>query len=314
MKEAAMGIRRKKANAGPASEGAPEAGGLPTGPGLLKIRDVSLYVEIVGRGYPLLLMHGGPSADHWTMLPFRQCADQFTVIFYDHRCNGRSQGAPVSSMTWENLTADADALRQKLGLERWAVLGHSFGGHVALEYALRYPDSLSHLVLLDTGGDSRWSRQNAADVLAGRGYSARKVELVRRWFTGEFAPREYLPIFMRIGKAYYYQPSLRRTARELLAGEWHTKMRPQALIFAGRHLLKDWTVMDRLSEITVPTLIMAGREDFLFPPEHQLELAAGIRNARLHMIERAGHNPHSEQPVEVMEAITDFICPAPPGA
>jgi pimeloyl-ACP methyl ester carboxylesterase len=56
-----------------------------------------------------------------------QCADRFTVIFYDHRCNGRSTRAPVSSMTWENLTADADALRERLGGERWAVLGHSFG-------------------------------------------------------------------------------------------------------------------------------------------------------------------------------------------
>ena len=121
--------------------------------GRMSIRDVSLFVEVVGHGYPLVLMHGGPGADHWTMLPFRRLADQFTLVFYDHRCNGRSTGAPVSSMTWENLTADADALRQKLGFERWAVLGHSFGGHVALEYALRYPDSLSHLVLLDTGGD-----------------------------------------------------------------------------------------------------------------------------------------------------------------
>ena len=74
-------------------------------------------------------------------------------------------------MTWENLTADADALRQKLGFETWAVLGHSFGGHVALEYALRYPDSLSHLVLLDTGGDSRWAQQNAPELLAKRGFS-----------------------------------------------------------------------------------------------------------------------------------------------
>ncbi len=50
-----------------------------------------------------------------------------------------------SSMTWENLTADADALRQHLGFGKWAVLGHSFGGHVALEYALRYPDRVSRL-------------------------------------------------------------------------------------------------------------------------------------------------------------------------
>jgi proline iminopeptidase len=271
------------------------------------IRDVSLFVDVVGRGYPLVLMHGGPGADHWTMLPFQRCADRFTLVFYDHRCNGRSVGAPVSSMTWENLTADADALRQKLGFDKWAVLGHSFGGHVALEYALRYPDSLSHLVLLDTGGDSRWSQQNAADLLAKRGYSPQKVELVRRFFNGQIAPREMVPALMRFGSAYYHHPSILLLAREMIRGEWRTKTRPEALIFAGRHLLKGWTVMDRLGEITAPTLVMAGRDDFLFPPEHQLELAAGIPDARLRIIERAGHNPHSERPAEVMDAVRDFI-------
>ena len=164
----------------------------------MKIRDVSLFVEVDGHGYPLVVMHDGPGADHYTTLPFRRYADQFTVILYDHRCNGRSRGAPVCSMTWENLTADADALRQRLGFDRWAVLGLSFGGHVALEYALRYPASVSHLVLLDTGGDSRWSQRNAADVVAKRGYSPEKVDLVRRWFNGEIAPDNMFRIFMRI--------------------------------------------------------------------------------------------------------------------
>ena len=271
------------------------------------IRDVSLFVDVVGDGYPLVLMHGGPGADHWSMVPFRRCADRFTLVFYDHRCNGRSVGAPVSSMTWENLTADADALRRKLGLERWAVLGHSFGGHVALEYALRYPDSLSHLVLLDTGGEGRWARENAPKVLAERGYSPEKVELVRRWFNGEFAPEEMLRIFMRIGGAYQYHASLRQLVEGVMSGAWRTKFRGEALVFAGRHLLKGWTVMDRLGEITVPTLVVAGRDDFVFPPECQLQLAAGIPDARLRIIERAGHNPHVEQPAEVMEAVRDFI-------
>jgi proline iminopeptidase len=276
----------------------------------MSIRDVSLFVEVVGHGYPMLLMHGGPGADHWTMLPFRRCADRFTLIFYDHRCNGRSEGAPVSSMTWENLTADAEELRQRLGFERWAVLGHSFGGQVALEYALRYPDSLSHLVLLDTGGESRWSQRNGADLLTKRGYSPEKVELVRRFFNGQIAPKEMVPALMRFGGAYYHRrgPSLLLLmAREMIHGEWRTKTQPEALIYGGRELLKDWTVMDRLGEIKVPTLVMAGRDDFLFPPEHQLELAAGIPNARLRIIERAGHNAHSERPHEVIEAVTGFI-------
>src|SRR5215207_8115458 len=204
--------------------------------GMMPIQDVSLFVKVVGRGDPLLLMHGGPSADHTSMLPFRRLADRFTLVLYDHRGNGRSTGAP-SSMTWDNLTADADALRQRLGFERWAVLGHSFGGHVALEYALRYPDRLSHLVLLDTGGDSHWARQNALELLAQRGYSPAKVELVRRWFHGEFSPREYLPIFWRISGAYSHGSGWLALARELAHGGWRSRIRTRAFIYAGRQLL-----------------------------------------------------------------------------
>jgi proline iminopeptidase len=231
----------------------------------MSIRDVSLNVDVVGGGYPLVLMHGGPSADLWSLWPFRACADQFTLVFYDHRCNGRSVGAPVSSMTWENLTADADALRERLGFERWAVLGHSFGGHVALEYALRYPNRLSHVVLLDTAGDSHWSQENASRVVAERGFSPEKVELVRRWLNGEFEPKEFRRIFMRIAQAYCYGSSWWALARLEIHGGWRSRVRPEAAIFAGRHLLKGWTVMDRLGEIIVPTLVIAGRQDFLFP-------------------------------------------------
>ena len=77
----------------------------------IRIHDVDLFVDVIGQGPPLVLMHGGPGADHWSMKPFERLADRFTLVFYDHRCNGRSTGMPVGSMTWENLTADADALR-----------------------------------------------------------------------------------------------------------------------------------------------------------------------------------------------------------
>jgi proline-specific peptidase len=270
------------------------------------IRDVSLCVDVVGQGYPLLLMHGGPSADHWSLLPLRQLADQFKLIFYDHRCNGRSVGAPVSTMTWENLTADADALRQHFGFERWAVLGHSFGGFVALEYALRYPDRVSQLVLLDTGADSRWARENAPALLARRG-DARKAELVRRWFTGDFTRGEYFRIFTRIGDAYFYSSPRWQTIRHFMRGMWRVRIRPEALIFAGRDLLKEWTVVDRLGEITIPTLVMAGRDDFVFPPEAQEELTASIPHARLKIIERAGHNSFWEQPTEALASVRDFL-------
>lgn len=280
---------------------------------MMRIRDVSLFVEVVGSGYPLVLMHGGPGLDHWSLTAFRRISDEVTLVFYDHRCNGRSEGAPIDSMTWENLTADAEALRQKLGFERWAVLGHSFGGHVALEYALRYPGSLSHLVLLDTAGEARWARENAARIVAGRGYGEAAATAVRRFFTGTIEPRDVVPALMRFGPAYYSRPSLLVLARDLIE-QRRMKMRPEAIIQAHRILLKGWTVMDRLAEIRVPTLVMAGREDFLFPPESQVELAEGIAGARLEIVERAGHNPQMERPAVVMRVVREFLGLAPNAA
>jgi pimeloyl-ACP methyl ester carboxylesterase len=279
---------------------------------LMSIRGVSLFVQVIGQGYPLLLMHGGPGADHSTLSPLRSCADRFTLIYYDHRCNGRSVGADVSTMTWENLTADAEALRQALGIHRWAVLGHSFGGMVALEYALRFPQSVSHLLLMDTCGDTRWVQQNAPDLLAKRGYSAAAVQAARRFFNGQLAPGEVIPTMMRIASAYYYRLGLLKLAHELVTG-FRVKMRPEAVIFGFSQLLKGWTVMDRLGQIEAPTLVLAGRHDFQFPPEHQAILADRLPNAQLELIERAGHNAPMERPGEVIRAIHRFLAPVNAG-
>ena len=272
----------------------------------IPIRDVSLFVKVTGDGNPLLVMHGGPGVDHTTMHSLKPCADRHTLVFYDHRCNGRSEGAEINSMTWENLTADADELRQKLGFDRWAVLGHSFGGMVALEYALRYPQHLSHLILIDTCADIRWAQEQAPEALAKRGYPNETVELARRFFNGKIEPKEMSQAMRKFGQAYYYQLNLLTLAREILSG-FRMKTRPEAPIFGFGQLLKGWTVMDRLGEITAPTLILAGRHDFQFPPEHQESLAAGIAHARLQIIEEAGHNVLSEKPKEINQEILSFL-------
>lgn len=276
----------------------------------MAIRDASLFVEVVGSGPPLVLMHGGPGLDHVSLTPFRTLADRHAVVFYDHRGNGRSTGTPVESMTFDNLTADADALRAALGFDRWAVLGHSFGGHVALEYALRYPDRVSRLILLDTAGDSRWSQEGAARILAGRGFDRKTVAVARRFYSGRIAPKDFVRASMRLLPAYDHRFSLIRLAREMIEGGWRMRARPEALIFGGR-MMRGWSVMDRLGEIRVPTLVMAGRSDFLFPPECQALLAAGIPMARLHIVERAGHNPQSERPGETLATVAAFLAARP---
>jgi proline iminopeptidase len=276
---------------------------------MLKIRDVSLFVKVMGHGDPLVLMHGGPGLDHTTLSSLEPLADQFTLIFYDHRANGRSTGA-AESMTWENLTADADALRESLGFDQWAVLGHSFGGQVALEYALRYPDSVSQLLLLDTCGEARWYEENAPEILGKRGYSAATVEAARRFYNGDLRADEVRPIVMKFLRAYFYRLRLRDVPQALISG-FRMKMRPETHVFAFGTLLKKWSVMDRLGDIELPTLVLSGRVDFLFPPEHQAILVDRLPNAQLEIIERAGHNAHAERAADVIGIVRRFIAANP---
>jgi len=272
----------------------------------LVLRGIRLNVKVIGHGYPLVLMHGGPGADLNSMMSLKPLADRFTLVFYDHRCNGRSEGADVSTLTWENLTADADALRARLGFEKWAVLGHSFGGYVALEYALRFPDRLSHLVLLNTGGDHRWAQEKTPETLAKLGFGPETGRLAQRFLNGRIEPGEMFPDLMKLGSAYTYHVGIRQAPHMLLAG-LQTRLRPEALIYAAGHLLRGWSALDRLNRIRVPTLILAGRYDFIYPPEAQAELAGGIPDSRLVLIDRARHSPHEERPAEVVRAIRDFL-------
>ena len=272
---------------------------------VLPIRDVSLVVKVVGRGEPLLLMHGGPGLDHTTLSPFEALADRFTLVFYDHRANGRSTGA-AESMTWENLTADADALRETLGFARWAVLGHSFGGMVALEYALRYPGRVSRLLLLDSCADARWWQITAPEILAGRGYGAGAVEAARRFYNGRLAPAEVNRLVLRFVGAYYYRLGPLSLPRAVIGG-FRMRMRPEAHVFGFGELFAGWTVMDRLREIDAPTLVLAGRHDFLSPAEHDAIVADRLPDARLEIVERAGHNPQHERPAEVLAAVRRFL-------
>lgn len=266
----------------------------------------TLHVEVVGEGPPLALMHGGPGGDLYSMAPFRALADANTLVLYDHRCNGRSACDDVTSMTWDTLVGDAEAIREHLELERWAVLGHSFGGMVAMEYALRHPERLAALVLVDTGGDIRWVQEGVPTELARRGYGEGTVRFAERFYRGQIEPREMTLGMLRFGRAYYHHMSYLGMLRAMFEAR-HMKTRPDAFIYGFSQLLDGWSVMDRLDAISTPTLVLAGRSDFQYPPERQRQLAAAITGARLELIDKAGHNAPHERPGEVNHAVRRFL-------
>jgi pimeloyl-ACP methyl ester carboxylesterase len=123
---------------------------------------------------------------------------------------------------------------------------------------------------------------------------------------GGLHPTKWLQPMRKFGSAYYHRFNPLVLIREVVLGT-RMKLNPEALIFGSGQLFKSWMVMDRLNEIKVKALVLAGRDDFQFPTKYQAALSAGIEGSRLEIIERAGHNVQSERPLEVMEAITGFI-------
>ena len=266
-------------------------------------RGISLYVRIVGSGPPVLLMHGGLGADHSTLLALLPLAGQFQLIFYDHRANGRS-GGRAESLSWQSLADDAEALRRHLGIGKWTVIGHSFGACIALEYGLRHSKSCIKLVLLDGGAAAQ--QQQAHRVLAEHGCGGSTLELARKFYNGNLDSGRFLLAVLILGRHYFAKPSPSRLLAEAMRG-LRIRAKPAAASFGFKVLMAGWSVLARLPEIAIPTLVVAGQADFLFPPAHQAILAAGIPGAQLRILAGAGHNAHVEKARTVIRIVRQFL-------
>ena len=165
-----------------------------------------LYVRDVGAGPPVVVVHGGPDFGHDYLLPeLDLLADACRLVYYDQRGRGRSYaGDATDDVTMAGEVDDLDCVRRSLGLETMAVLGHSWGCLVAMEYALRFPERVSHLILLGAAPASgeaartlgrslraaRTADESAtmAGLEADAAYQAGDLEADAAWYRIHFKP------------------------------------------------------------------------------------------------------------------------------
>src|SRR5215471_14617252 len=120
--------------------------------GFVDSSGVLIYYKVIGRGAPLMIVHGGPGASHDYLLPYLlPLARTHRLIFIDERGSGRSERLENAAMyTVETMVEDVEAVRKALGLGRISLLGHSYGGVLAQAYAFKYQQNLTHLILSGT--------------------------------------------------------------------------------------------------------------------------------------------------------------------
>ena len=271
-----------------------------------RVNQTELFYTSFGEGRPMFMMHGGLGFDHTYFRPWLDpLGDRVQLIYYDHRGNGRSQRPTsydgISHDTW---TADADALRSYLGDELIILFGHSYGGFLAQEYALRYGQHLSGLILSCTAPALDYPEVIRANAEA-RGTSE-QVEKVNRILQGEPASsdaalREIATVIMPL----YFKHFDSEQAKVI--GE-NTHFSAAASNHAFGTCIPSFNTIERLGEITVPTLVMAGRDDWITPPREGAErIHTALPNSELVIFEDSGHFPFIEEQEKFLKTVGDWI-------
>ena len=250
----------------------------------------------------VILLHGGPGFDHSSFKPaLSPLADFGQVVYLDHRGQGRSDRSTPDRWTLDHWADDVKAFCDALEIERPVVMGTSFGGFVAMAYATRHPEHPGKLILSSTAARKRLDRSLARFERLGGPHAREVAEEFWSHPTDE-SRAEYVrvcvPLYNRRGHFLQDQDRLRRTvfnfqlANHFINGENRT-----------------YNLLPDLGRIRCPTLILAGEDDPLFPPQDSEDIAGAIpaEFVRFERFPNAGHGVYSDDPERALQIIRDFI-------
>lgn len=261
--------------------------------GFLDVQTASLYYEVAGEGYPLLLLHAGIADNRMWDEQFPVFAQHYRTIRYDLRGYGQTRWDSGTFATYE----DPAAIFHALGVQKAHVIGISYGSKIALDFALAHPELVASLVLVapSIGGEepSEQIRRffQEEDALVEKGDLSGATELnVRLWVDGlQRTPEQVNPtVRQRVYEMQYLAFTIPMPAH---ADE--QELQPAAIT--------------RLAEVRVPTLIIVGNLDLPDKIELTEQLATSIPGARREIITGAAHMVSMEQPQEFNRIVLNFL-------
>jgi len=279
-----------------------------------KIRDTEIYFDIEGMGLvpdgramrekPVaFIIHGGPGGDHSSFKPvLSPLAERMQLVYFDHRGQGRSaRGDPAKYNLDENVE-DMEALRRHLGLGAIVSIGTSYGGMVALAHAARYPAAVSHLIAVVTAAYGGFIRR-AQEIVAERGTPEQREVCEPLWQGAMLDRAQMQRLYAVMGPLY----SRRHDPAAAAVGHERTLHEPEPLNRAFGGFLRDFDLRPELGRITAPTLVIAGRHDWICPPEFSDEIARLIPRAELRIFENSSHSIRADEPQALLDAIAGFV-------
>jgi proline iminopeptidase len=276
---------------------------------LVEIGDTSLYVVERGRGeYPLIVLHGGPGDDHHEFGDYLDpLGDRCRLLLVDQRGQGRSGPSDERTWTLEQMAADVVLLAKALDLDRYAVLGHSYGAFVALQNALDFPGQPSQTIVSAGVPSVRYLEQVQRNLETFEPVELRE-QVAASWEreTSVETEEEFAELLHDQMPFHFSDPRDSRI-EEYERRSGGGKYAPAVLkVFAAANY-GDIDVEDRLGEIAHPVLILAGRHDRTCPVEAAEAMASAIPNAELVVFEKSAHMMFVEEPALYVAVVRDFL-------
>jgi proline iminopeptidase len=270
---------------------------------LVPIRGVSLLVRRIGGGPAIVVLHGGPGAHHEYLLPqFDTLADGRELIYYDQRGGGRSPVARDVPVGWTEHVADLEALREYLGQSRLTLAGYSWGGLLAILYALEYRDRVERLALISPAPTWRAARERFEQTFSHRNLDPAFQEERRRLRESGLRERDPEAFQKRIFELsvapYFYDPD---RARDLTP--FRVTGRTQQEVWSS---LGDYDLRPRLETLRgIPSLVMHGDSDPI--PIEAARTTASLIGAEFHPLPRCGHVPYIEAADSFVSLLDRFL-------
>ncbi len=277
--------------------------------GRVRVNGIELFYRTMGSGPPVIVLHGGPSPGHGYLLPwFGRLAGDHRVVLYDQRGTGRSTAPSDSAaVTRENFLADLDGLRAALGFGRFHLVGHSWGGQLAMGYALTYPEQVRTLTLVSSTEPGRRYLRRVTENLEGRRTPEDSTALARLFRSEGFERGEAATlnrIYQLIYRSWLGDPGYADSLSFDVTGPMATAGRAAArLVVANSPPVDYWTALDTLA---VPALVIHGDRDPV-PVAMARDLAETLPDARFLRLAGVGHFPFVERPATVFRAIRRFL-------
>jgi proline iminopeptidase len=261
---------------------------------------VSLFVHEVGEGFPVILLHGGPGLDHTHLSPWLNgLGSEFRLLYVDERGQGRSDRVDARSLTLDGFAEDVDLLAEALGLDGFALFGHSFGAIIATKHAIERGTAAAYVI--SGGGDS--SEKLDQDVEASIEALGPSGALIADSWEREktVATEEELRLLLDDQLPFHFEGEPPPGFSDRTIGS------PEVLRHFARIGYGEFDYVPDLDRVTKPTLVIVGEKDRTTTPRAARALHESIPNSQLEIVPGVGHMSFVEAPDPYMEAVRAFL-------